>query len=292
MIQLCNKSETNFSICFGGENEIEVKMFIDTLESTLELINYVANKEDKEAFIKINVKGTQNGSFKVHLAAIAGFIPTLININNINFARSCIDLACGMINIKKHLKGEKPKKVERKGDSVVIENIHSESAEFNVKVFNFYNQDSDKIISKIFSNCDREYFKINNEDEDLVFIGQNEYENMRKIIEIENAETEERIIINTIESEFLIKKPDLTGNSQWELVDINNNNKTIRATIEDKNFISQVHSGDIYINSKTIIKAALQIETTLNKYNESIKDVYTIKDVKKLKNNKYEQLSF
>ncbi|MDO6355297.1 hypothetical protein Q3V94_09515 [Caloramator sp. CAR-1] len=73
------------------------------------------------------------------------------------------------------------------------------------------------------------------------------------------------------------------------MVDINNN-KVIKATIEDEKFINEVHEGYVYINSKTIIFAELEIETTLNKYNESVKNVYKITKVLHLKNDRYMQL--
>lgn len=282
-MQIHNKSESDFSICFGGENEIEIKTLIDTLNSTLELINYVANEEDKDAFMKINVRGTRKGSFVVELAALAGVVPTLLNTQNVNLAKTCIDSVCGLLNIKKHLKGEKPKSVSNNGETVKIENNDCEKIEIQNYIFNFYNEQTDSMISKVFSSCNRDYFKIKRENEELVCVDKSEFGHMTKQIEIQ--ETSERIISNTTEIELKIKKPDFTGNSQWELTDLNNK-KTFKASVEDESFIYKVHSGDISINSKTTIIVRLYVETTINELNEVIKDIYIVKEVKKIvKNN-------
>lgn len=277
--------KSSFSICFGGENEIELKTLINTLDATLELIEYVSNRTEDCAEIKVNVKDAQKGSFKVNFEAMVAIIPTLFTIQNINLAKTCIDTVCGLINIKKHLKGEKPKSITKEGEKVVIENNSCEKIIVDNRTFNFYNSQVDETISKIFSYCDREYYEIKGENSNSVRVSSEEYEFMKRNINIE----EERVVRSTITSAFKVKKPDLTGNSQWELIDINNN-KVIKATIEDEKFINEVHEGYVYINSKTTIFAELEIETTLNKYNESVKDVYKITKVLHLKNDRYMQL--
>ena len=290
MLQISNKSATDFSICFGGENEIEIKTLITTLDSTLELINYVINKDQKDAFIKINVKGTQKGSFEVELNALAGIIPTLLTSQNINVAKACIDSVVGLLNIKKHLKGESPKSVDSSGEAVKIENCTCDKIEVRVNTYNLYSEESDKMISKIFSNCQRDSFAIKQDGEKKVLIEKPEFENMTKDISLDSV-IQERVVKNVTKVELYIKKPDLTGNSQWELIH-SLRSKSIKAVMEDKNFVNKVHHGDISINAKTTIVVELEIETYLDEFNEKTKEIFTVKNVIEVKQNGTEQIKF
>lgn len=289
MLQVSNKSQTEFNLCLGGENEIEAKTLINTLDSTLELLNYVINKNNKDAFIKISIKGTKEGSFVVMLAALIAISSTLFTAENISLAKNSIDIVCGLLNLKQHLKGERPKTVEKNNEKVKIENIHGENVIINVNTYNLYNAQSDDMISKIFSTCTRDFYKINSKDIDLVSVQKEEYGNMTKQIEI-NAQ-DERVVYSTVITEMRIKKPDFTGNSQWDLTD--ENNRTFKTSFEDEAFIEKVHNAEISINSKTTITAELFIETTLNSYNVPIKDIHIVKKVLKVnKNDDSEQINF
>ncbi|AUM91526.1 hypothetical protein [Clostridium botulinum] len=290
MLQINNKSESNFSICFGGSNEIEAESLIRTLEYTLELINYAVNEKEKDAYIKINVKGTRKGSFEVQLMALAGFLPTLITPSNIDLAKTCIDSVCGILNIKKHLKGAKPKSVTSKDGCVNIENLNCEKIEVNLPTYNLYSEKSDKILSKIFTGLDRESFAIKQENKSKVLINNDEFDNMKKEIVLDKIE-DYRIIKNETKVELSIKKPDLTGNSQWEFT-YPLKNKIIKSAIEDTEFINKVHLGDIVVSAKTTILVRLQVETYLDEINEKVKEIFTIKEVIEVKQNIDEQLKF
>ncbi|MHB7978919.1 hypothetical protein CF067_00955 [Clostridium sporogenes] len=269
MIKIHNESETNFSLCLGGKKDIEINTLIKTLEHTVELMNWIINKQNKHSYAKIAVKGTKEGSFVVDLSALVAITPTLFTLQNINLAKTCVDTMCGMINLKKHLKGEKPKKVEKISEGVKIENKDCKEMVFNNYTFNLYNEDSDKIISKVFNNCKRDSFSIKEEEKNKVFVQKKEFENMVKEIDFS---TEEQIITNVNTVELQIRKPDLTGNTQWEFI-YNNN---IKATIQDQKFLDKVHKGEISINAKTRIRAELQIETVLNEKNDILKTNYTV----------------
>lgn len=285
MLKIHNESETDFSLCFGGEKEIEVNTLINTLEHTVELINWIINKENKSAYTKISIKGTKEGSFVVDLSTLIGAIPTLFTAQNINLAKNCVDTMCGMINLKKHLKGEKPKKIEKTLEGVKVENKDCEEVIVNNYTLNFYNKDSDKIISKIFSSCNRDSFSVKEDEKTKVLVSKEEFDNMTREIELLS---EEQILKNTVIAELQIRKPDLTGNTQWEFI----YNSNIKATIQDEIFLNKVHRGEISVNARSRIKANLYIETFLNEKSEVIKTNYIITEVLEIINNAYEQLKF
>lgn len=285
MNELNNITKSNFSISFGGENEIEVKTLVNSLKTVMNLIEYVSKEIEGCNDIKIKIKDTQKGSFEVNFEVIASVIPFIFTVQNINLAKTCIETICGLINIKKHLKGEKPKKVEREGGNVIIENNHAETIIVDNRTFMIYGQATDKLITDMFSGNEREHLMIKVQNEEKVVVKKEEYGYMTTNINVE----EERVITNTFESVFAVKKPDLIGNSKWQLVDMRSK-KIIEATIDDSIFIDKIHRCEISINARTLITAVVKIESTLNLYNESIKDVYTVLDVLDFKNENYEQI--
>lgn len=292
MLEMHEKSEAKFSMHFGGEKEIDLRTLITSLDGTVELINNVANAQDKDAFVKINVTGTREGSFVIDLAAIASTAHTLLTKENVNFAKTCIDSVCGLFTIKKHLRGENPKKIESSGDNVAIENVHAEKIEVNVNTYNLYTEDNDKVISKIFTNCNRDYVKVEDGGGREVFIDKIDFDNMRKKISLDDT-IEEQIIVNAVKTNLTIKRPDLTGNSQWDLVySRNGNQKIIKATIEDKKFLYDVHNAKISVNAKTSISVELETTVRINEIGETDKQLYAIKKVFHVYQDDNTQISF
>lgn len=87
---------------------------------------------------------------------------------------------------------------------------------------------------------------------------------------------------------LVIKKPDLLGDSQWEF---KFNGNTMKAKIEDENWLTKFQNGDFSIQAKDSIECDLRIET--NDIPESKSEViYTILKVHQiLKNNPPKQLN-
>lgn len=82
--------------------------------------------------------------------------------------------------------------------------------------------------------------------------------------------------ISRIESEFIIKKPDLTASSKWELIF----NKIIKVDIVDKNFINDLRERKIKLSSGDKIKGTLTIKTFIDENLEILESEYTLSDIK------------
>lgn len=82
--------------------------------------------------------------------------------------------------------------------------------------------------------------------------------------------------ISRIDGEFIIKKPDLTASSKWELIF----NKIIKVDIVDKNFINDLRERKIKLSSGDKIKGTLTIKTFIDENLEILESEYTLSDIK------------
>ncbi|GAA0763923.1 hypothetical protein [Clostridium sartagoforme] len=288
MIEVMDKSKESFSIGFKGKNDIDLKELISTLDGTIELIDFVSNSLDKNSFIKVNVQGSRKGSFIIDLCVLAKEGLNLINVPNITYAKLCIDTVCGLFTLKKHLKGEKAKSVfPDNNGNVVIENKDTKKLTINTQIYNIYGVESNQAMKRIFSNCGREGFYIENQNKKIFEIDKNEFSNMTKDIE---SVVDEKVIKSNSKIIVSVKKADFIGESKWELM---YKTKCIKAAIKDERFIENLHNGNVSITAKTNMEIELLTETYLNEIGEQTKTVHYINEVIKISNtDELKQLKF
>gem|GEM_PF-946673 len=294
MSELNINDNSKFSISYGGNNNIDAVALINSLNGTIELINHIVKKSNPDAELKINILDTQKGSFIIVLETLIASIPSILTLDNINMAKTSIEMFVSMLSLKKHLKGSNPKEVEKHGENVYITNKDNDTVTITNNVFNFYDKDSDKLLSKIFTNTlgDREKFSVLEDGEEKFAIERQEFSNMSKQIDINATESSEELYTSTTDTVLHIKKPDLMGSSQWEFTK-EQDGRMIRATVNDMDFLHKVREGSIYINSKTSVKATLTSEIVMNGMNELIRQAYTIEKVIKIMQlNNLNQLSY
>lgn len=292
MLQLANKEKEQFSLVFGGENDIDINTLIDSLSGTVQLMNYIAREKEPEAFLKVNVTGTEKGSFKIDLVTMVGIVPTILNSGNIGLAKQTIELFSDLIQLKKHLKGEPPKAVTPKGSNIDIVNKDNENVTIYNNTFNLYNADCDKIISKIFTEkvYERKSFSVLHDGKEKVRVDNEEFNIMSKEIDLDKIkDIQLKENVNQSRVILKIKKIDLNGNSQWELIHPNSS-KIIKVNIEDKKFIDKLHNGEIFVNAKSTLDCILETATYFNEINEVEKYAHSIIEVKEVKTEPFEQL--
>lgn len=274
MKEVMDISKECFSIGFKGENDIDLKELISSLDGTVELIDIVSNSLDKSSFMKINVQGSRKGSFIIDLCVLAKEGLSLLDKDNITFAKLCIDTVCSIFSLKKHLKGEKPNSVSPTGNgSVVIENKDNERLTINNYIYNIYGTETDQAMKRIFSKCERQGFYIEDSVGKVVEIDKSDFENMSKDIDILR---EEKIIKSSSKVIVAVKKADFIGESKWELV---YKDKLLKASIKDEDFKEKLHGGGVPITAKTYMEIQLLTETHLNEINEPIKTIHFIDKV-------------
>lgn len=288
MKEVVDISNASFSLGFGGENEIDLKDLISSLDGTVELLDYVAKSLDKDSYIKINVKGSRKGSFIIDFGIIAKEVCNLLTVENVAFASVCLDSFCKIIEVKKHLKGDKPKTVSPDGKgNVIIENVDSEKLHIENHVYNLYGDYSDKALKRIFSNCNRDSVYIESDGAKRVEIPKDMFPLMEKEICIDRDDSAINITNSSAEIIIGIKKADFYGSSQWEIA---YNGKILKASVNDKKFIEDLHEGDVSITSKTTMKVELRSELSINEIGEVVKTSYSIEKILDIYTNKTEHV--
>lgn len=120
------------------------------------------------------------------------------------------------------------------------------------------------------------------------WVEENKEELLQKLIK-ETREDEDDPIserIQTIECELIIKKPDLLGESKWDMI----LDEVIPVKLEDKQFLSKIKEGEIKVSGGYKLICVMEMKTFMNTSYEAIRSPeYTIKQVKGVKN-KEEQL--
>lgn len=288
MEEIVDISKEIFSLGFKGENDIDLKELLNSLDGAVQLIDYISRSLDDNSFINVKVKGSRKGSFLIDLIAIAKDKLSFFNTENISFAKLCIDTFCGLLKLKKHLKGDKPKSVKEISEGMyLVENKDCENITVNNYVFNLQGPECDQAIKRIFPNCNRPGIYVKKHDEIAVEIDKQDFDVMVKDIEMNTNEN--KIIKTSSDVTVKIKKPDFTGGSKWELI---YNNKIIKAAIKDTVFMDNIHKGEISITAITNAKVKLITETKLNEIGEVIKTTHYVEKVIDINNKPSEQMQF
>ncbi|AJC87772.1 hypothetical protein [Campylobacter insulaenigrae] len=82
--------------------------------------------------------------------------------------------------------------------------------------------------------------------------------------------------ISRMQGAFIIKKPDLTGESKWEIV----NDKIIKVKINDENFKKKLKNRKIKLSYGDMIEGNLICKTYISKNLEVLENEYFLEDIK------------
>ncbi|EKF5462707.1 hypothetical protein OZQ05_001159, partial [Campylobacter jejuni] len=82
--------------------------------------------------------------------------------------------------------------------------------------------------------------------------------------------------ISKMQGEFIIKKPDLTGESKWEII----NDKVIKVKINDEKFKNKLKDRSIKLSYGDKIKGVLISKTYISKDLEVLENEYFLEDIK------------
>lgn len=259
--------ECNCQLKLDGGNEVPADVLCGVLSNILVVAEKTKSNEVEN--IKYMVKATAKGSFLIDLAVIAeSVLPPLVanGADVINMANNSLQTLSELLKLKTFLKGEKPQKVEEKQGCLKVTNNTGTINVFNLSGDLINNPQVDKALTKIgdaLSNGNIPSMIITDTDneENVVEVSKEDYQ----YIQHPMAEVDkDRIYENTSDVEFIAKKPDLQGNSQWEII---LDERCVRASIEDEAWLEKVKSGVISVNSKQILKAKMRVTIKGDKYN-------------------------
>ena len=249
------------------------------------MIKGITSEIKPDSYAKLTIKSTKEGCFEVDLARIISYLPTLFLGTAVatgglfGIASICIRTFKDFLDIKKHLKGEKPAKVEKKGDVTTIKNCDGEELLINSKnsraEIYFQNPKFDNCTVNIFNTLDsdtkRTDFHLIQEGEKQLTIKKEDYSRMA-ISVMQEANNEITTIQERTDANVFVKKPDFRGTSKWELMFLG---KSIKAEIKDSDWLKKVHAGEITgFGAKVTIPVKMLIEYDVDSNNDPIANTH------------------
>ena len=273
------KSEASYSFALLGGSEVDAELLAKAIQDFAQLTKATVNAEDPEAYIKLNVTAFRQGSFIVDFSTVCELQNLFSAVPQaLNMAKTAIETIKGYFELKKFLKGKKPQAVETegsethirrqdgaelvvpKGSARILENAHIDNLTINIGTY-----------VQIHGG---EGFSISTEGGRAVF-SQEDMQNIKKPVPTEKV-THQRC---TEVTAFLpIKKPDILGKSAWEF---RYNDRSIRAVMEDEDWLESVRTGKISFRSGDALHARLEVAVSLDETGEPVEDSekYTVKKV-------------
>lgn len=264
------ESRSNFGLHLEGDNVIDANLLSDTIRDIAELTKLAAKEENPEADLKMKVTAFRNGSFEIDFSAVILLGLTILS-NPETFASTVITIVKGIFEIKKLLKGEKPKSIKDAGNG----NIEVMSADggsiiapkASETVINNINIDT--LVMNIAKNAKDHNpsgrFSLITQSGDFTCDAEDIFKMLAPIPREEIAFCKR---LRT-ETHLHIKKPDLVGRSAW---DFKYKGKIITAKIEDDAWVEGVNTGRVAIRAGDYINATIEINMEIDEVGNQIPD--------------------
>lgn len=283
------KNSLNLKI--SGENYIE----IETMVNSLIALNNILKSASEEIYPNLETKmvidkvepGNSITTFLTILGAVLG-----ISADSITVAKTIVSI----FQLRKHLKGEKPKKVTtivNDSENVIVQNIDGTNNTVNINVFNTYvsNPSIEQNLNKFgkdLSSTNRTSFELlettenNLEDPGFVSFDKGDIESLTKKIPVNEIDVDPEDVL-TKETLYLVTAK-YNSTAMWDFT--MSDGQRISAQIHDINFLNKVNSGMIGTTGKTEMKVDLLtvINKGLTTSNRKIKTRYYIKKVHEISN--------
>lgn len=237
----------SMQIRIGGDNDIDLKTLSDTLSSTINVLTTIQNKSLSEHdYCRFVVKNIDKGSFIIDIEQVLQ-----MGLSLWPQATSILDTFKTVLDIRKHLKGEKPLSVERTGSNVIIYNTGGGNIQVNQFDYSLYkdNPQIEKECSNLFKAIEadgtRDFIEYNfgSEEKDglnIIKFEKEEFQNQGKIIDVSSIENE--IKEDIAETVVKVVKPDLQNRTKWDVIFAGD---LIKVDVEDYMFLEKVHDRTI-----------------------------------------------
>ncbi|ROL62220.1 hypothetical protein D9V86_01775 [Bacteroidetes/Chlorobi group bacterium ChocPot_Mid] len=269
-MEVAVKYSNNFKIKFDGQLvQIDANILVSSLIHTTSVIQEINQFLDSGKKIEIKVKAPEKGSFLIQLNLIETVVETLSNIftkENIGVAASIIGILVGLIELKKFLKGKKPKEVKQEGDVTIITNQEGNVINIDNRTFNIYNKSSvvNDALSQNFESIQNDpaitAFEITDINEkSYIRVNRDEFEYLS--IKSEEISEGERII--TEAATLNIVRLSFEESLKWDFYYKGNR---ISAKIKDPDFYNLIDKGESFAKGDTL---EVELETT-QKWDESV----------------------
>lgn len=198
----------NFTLSFGGKDDINATTYGALLVNTVVLLEETNKELKTNAHLEIRVKSQRKGSFLVDIgiepATLAAIVP-LLTAENIKIvkgvASSIINTASKVLDFWKELKGEKPKEIEHKGETVIVITGNDNKIEIDKSVFNLAltNKRSQDAVTNSFKALKEDeavtdYSLIDEKKQTLFFAEKSEFPQLVKTLPVDIEATRKKAV--------------------------------------------------------------------------------------------------
>ena len=233
-----------FSLAFEGENQIEAALLGAALSNTAFIINTALSTDASHPNLQLKVSTFEKGSFAVTFQAILTVANQISTLYSIQDAAAVFDILKGIFDIKRALKGQRPKAitpneaegfihVEAPDGSTVTAPLGSQVVILNRKV----EQKVSEIGGIARLHNPNGGFRLES-GSDVAYYDREAVDDIAVPVDISAPVPYEKR--RQIQAVLPIRKIDLLGDTAWSF---RYGNRTIMAKIEDENFLISVHKG-------------------------------------------------
>lgn len=266
-------SYNDFKIKFDGQqHQVDAQVLISSLIHTTTVIQELNKHFNTGKKIEIKVNALEKGSFLIHIELLETALDSLKNLltkDNLLFASGLISGLVGLIELKKHLRGKKPKDVTTSGSETKITNENNNVITINSNIYNIYDTnvvindalsqnfdilDNDSAITgfEITDKNEKPYIRVDRVDfKDLTLKSEQIDDNKKSIIELTR--------LNIVRLSF-------EENLKWDFYYRGNK---ISAKITDPNFYELIDKGEAFAKGDT-----LEVELQINQMFEESVNTY------------------
>jgi hypothetical protein len=265
----------NFTLSFGGKNDINATTYGALLVNTVVLLEETNKELKTNAHLDIRVKSQRKGSFLVDIgidpAALALVVP-LLTIENAKtvkeVASSIIATASKVLSFWKTLNGEKPKEIEHKAETVVIVRGNGNKIEIDKSVYNLAltNKRSQDAVANSFKALKEDgavtdFALIDDKKETLFFAEKSEFPQLVKNIPVDIEETRKKVVTAILR----VVRPSFDKALRSDYLYQGNR---ITANNNDDSFWEGIEQGERF-GKGDVLKVTLEIGQEFNKsYND------------------------
>lgn len=275
-------SET-YNLHFGAKaEEIDPTTLATSLLSLTTLVNELNQELHTNKKIELRVKPFQPGSFGVPIEFIQIALAAVLSSPNVSYIKEIIDFIVSLLNLKKHLKGSKPKEIKQIGDKIEIINRDGNVFITDNRTVNVYKENTiitgafEKQFQRLEDDIAISDFKIMDENKkSIIQVPRDEFKNMREpqVEVIEKKTTREKAKLNVFKIVF-------DERSKWEVF---YRGIRIPVKIQDEDFNKKVLNGEKFANGDALeveLEIEQEFDETANTFvNKSYKVVKVIKHI-------------
>lgn len=243
---MTDEKEVELTVRFGGEqSELRVDTLISSLAGISEVIDQLNSEIGDGQHLEIRIKAVERGSFEVFLCIIPPALLDLIDTVDWETTSKIVGTLVGILTIKKLLRGEEPKSVVKKDDSVVVTAKSGSRVSVDKRTFNIYSSNGDiqKTISRVFgeieSDASIDSFQIESDSDQVAFDAQREDFDGLAATEVITS-TSEQTKTETKRVTLHILKIVWDSKRKWEFLF---EGRKISAFIKDQEFFQRIEAG-------------------------------------------------